>query len=341
MRPFFEPKSALTLVKIGPYTLANNLILAPMAGVTDRPFRQLCREYGAGLAVSEMVIADPSFWNTRKSRHRLDHEGEDAPISVQIAGGDADMLAQAARLNAEHGAQIIDINMGCPAKKVCNKAAGSALMKDEPLVQEILTAVVNAVDIPVTLKIRTGWDTEHKNALTIAKMAEDAGIQALAIHGRTRACAYKGHAEYETIRNVKEHLAIPVFANGDIVSPEKAKHVLDYTGADGLLIGRAAQGKPWIFEEISHFLATGKHLPERDLQVQHDIMLRHVSALHEFYGDMMGVRIARKHVAWYLQTRQNGKAFRKTFNIIESTQDQLKAINTYFEQAITQGEEAA
>lgn len=329
------------MVQIGPYKLSNNLVLAPMAGVTDRPFRQLCREFGAGLAVSEMVIADPSFWNTRKSRHRLDHEGEKAPISVQIAGGDAEMLATAAKLNADQGAQIIDINMGCPAKKVCNKAAGSALMKDEALVQEILTSVVSAVEIPVTLKIRTGWDQQNKNAETIARMAEDAGIQALAIHGRTRACAYKGEAEYDTIRRVKQSVSIPVFANGDITSPEKAKHVLDFTGADGLLIGRAAQGKPWIFEEIEHFLAKGTHLPARSLNEQKAIMLRHVSELHSFYGSVMGVRIARKHVAWYLQTRIDGKAFRKTFNTIESTIEQLEAITKFFEQSLTQGEQAA
>ena len=329
------------MVNIGPYSLKNNLILAPMAGVTDRPFRQLCRQYGAGLAVSEMVIADPSFWNTRKSKHRLDHEGEQAPISVQIAGGDAEMLANAARLNAEQGAQIIDINMGCPAKKVCNKAAGSALMKNEKLIEEILHSVVNAVDIPVTLKTRTGWDQVNKNALSIAKIAESAGIAALSIHGRTRACAYKGNAEYDTIRQVKQEISIPVFANGDITSPEKAKHVLDHTGADGLLIGRAAQGRPWIFEEIDHFLKTGTHLPERSTQAQLEIMLRHLRALHSFYGDVMGVRIARKHVAWYLQTRTDGKLFRKTFNTIEQQQEQLDAISYYFEHSMDQGEEAA
>jgi len=329
------------LINIGPHTLKNNLVLAPMAGVTDRPFRQLCREFGAGLAVSEMVIADPSFWGTRKSRQRLDHEGEAAPISVQIAGGDAEMLALSARLNADQGAEIIDINMGCPAKKVCNKVAGSALMKNEKLVGEILDSVVSAVSIPVTLKIRTGWDVENRNALTIAKMAEAAGIQALAIHGRTRACGYKGEAEYDTIKQVKESVSIPVFANGDITSPEKAKFVLDYTGADGLLIGRAAQGKPWIFEEIEHFLTTGSHMPERKLNEQQNILLRHVSALHEFYGEVMGVRIARKHVAWYLQTQPNGKAFRKIFNTIESTKEQLNTISNYFEQLVHQGEKAA
>lgn len=312
-----------------------------MAGVTDRPFRQLCRQQGAGLAVSEMVIADPSFWSTRKSKLRLDHEGEDAPISVQIAGGDADMLSLAAKLNQDRGAQIIDINMGCPAKKVCNKAAGSALMKDEALVAEILTAVVKAVDIPVTLKIRTGWAPEAKNALIIARMAQDAGIQALAIHGRTRACGYKGEAEYDTIKAVKSALSIPVFANGDITTPEKAKAVLDYTNADGLLIGRAAQGRPWIFDQINHFLATGTHKPELALQQQENIMLQHVAELHEFYGEVMGVRIARKHVAWYLQERRDGKAFRKTFNSIDSTKLQLQAIEAFFEQLLTRGEQAA
>ena len=252
----------LPTAKIGPYTLPNPLIVAPMAGVTDRPFRLLCRRMGAGLAVSEMVIADSKLWHTRKSQTRMNHEGEPGPRSVQIAGGDPEMLANAARLNAEFGAQIIDINMGCPAKKVCNKAAGSALMKDEALVRDILEAVVSAVDIPVTLKMRTGWDREHRNAPLIARMAEDAGIQALAIHGRTRADAYKGEAEYDTIADVKSRVSIPVFANGDINSPEQAQHVLKFTGADGLLIGRGAQGRPWIFREILHFLETGRHLAE-------------------------------------------------------------------------------
>ena len=285
-------------LKIGPYQLKNKLILAPMAGVTDRPFRQLCREQGAALAVSEMVIADPSFWKTRKSVHRLDHRGEDLPISVQIAGGDPEMLATAAKLNQDMGAQIIDINMGCPAKKVCNKAAGSALMKDEKLVQSILEAVVTAVDIPVTLKIRTGWDTDNKNALTIAKMAELSGIQALAIHGRTRSCAYKGQAEYTTIAEVKQHLGIPVFANGDIDSPEKALEVLNYTKADGLLIGRAAQGAPWIFDDINYYLEHGKRRPAKPLNEIEHIILNHLENLHDFYGEKMGHRIARKHIGW-------------------------------------------
>jgi tRNA-dihydrouridine synthase B len=288
-----------------------------------------------------MVIADPSFWSTRKSKHRLNHEGESAPISVQIAGGDAEMLAHSAKLNQDQGAQIIDINMGCPAKKVCNKAAGSALMRDEKLVGEILDAVVASVNIPVTLKIRTGWDPENRNALKIAKMAESSGIQALAVHGRTRACGYKGEAEYETIKQIKDAISIPVFANGDITSPEKAKFVLEHTKADGLLIGRAAQGRPWIFEEILYFLEHGTHLPEKGLPDQRDIMLQHVAELHEFYGDVMGVRIARKHVAWYLQTRADGKPFRKEFNYIDSTKQQLDAIKQFFERVTIRGDKAA
>lgn len=323
------------MLKIGPYQLKNRLILAPMAGVTDRPFRQLCREQGAALAVSEMVIADPSFWKTRKSMHRLDHEGEDLPISVQIAGGDPDMLATAAKLNQDMGAQIIDINMGCPAKKVCNKAAGSALMKDEKLVQAILEAVVSAVDIPVTLKIRTGWDTDNKNALNIAKMAEASGIQALAIHGRTRACAYKGLAEYDTIAHVKQRITIPVLANGDIDSPEKAFDVLRYTQADGLLIGRAAQGAPWIFDDIQHYLEHGKRRPVKPLAEIEQIILSHLHNLHEFYGDKMGHRIARKHIGWYLKANSSHADFIKEFNRIESPEVQVSAIKTEFERQKT------
>jgi tRNA-dihydrouridine synthase B len=329
------------LLKIGPYQLKNKLILAPMAGVTDRPFRQLCRNYGAAMAVSEMVIADPSFWKTQKSIHRLDHQGEHTPISVQIAGADPEMLATAAKLNQDMGAQIIDINMGCPAKKVCNKAAGSALMKDEALVASILESVVSAVDIPVTLKIRTGWDTENRNALAIAQIAELSGIQALAIHGRTRYCAYRGDAEYETIANVKRHINIPVLANGDITTPEKAAYVLDKTKADGLLIGRAAQGRPWIFDDINHYLEHGQTRPERAQIEIRNILLKHVSQLHEFYGDLMGLRIARKHVAWYMKTQNNHQAFRQEFNKIESTKNQLKVINDYFKQNTNQGDKAA
>ncbi|WP_166263338.1 tRNA dihydrouridine synthase DusB [Marinobacter caseinilyticus] len=320
----------LPTAKIGPYTLPNPLIAAPMAGVTDRPFRLLCRRLGAGLAVSEMVIADSSLWHTRKSRLRLDHTGEPEPRSVQIAGGDPDMLANAARVNAAHGAQIIDINMGCPAKKVCNKAAGSALMKDEGLVREILAAVVAAVDVPVTLKMRTGWDSEHRNAPLIARMAEDAGIQALAIHGRTRSDAYKGDAEYDTIAMVKSQVSIPVFANGDITSPQTARQVLDHTGADGLLIGRGAQGSPWIFREILHFLKTGEVMTPPALEEVEQILTEHLTALHEFYGDLMGVRIARKHVGWYLQSHDENKQYRKRFNAIDCAQEQQDSIQQYF-----------
>ncbi len=321
----------LPTAKIGPYTLPNPLIVAPMAGVTDRPFRLLCRRLGAGLAVSEMVIADSSLWHTRKSRLRLDHTGEPEPRSVQIAGGDPEMLANAARFNAAHGAQIIDINMGCPAKKVCNKAAGSALMKDESLVREILMVVVAAVDVPVTLKMRTGWDSDHRNAPLIARMAEDAGIQALAIHGRTRADAYRGEAEYDTIATVKSQVGIPVFANGDITSPQEAARVLKYTGADGLLIGRAAQGSPWIFREILHFLKTGQVLISPVLEEVEQILIEHLLALHDFYGERMGVRIARKHVGWYLQSHDEGNQFRKRFNAIENAREQQDEIQRYFE----------
>ena len=317
------------MVKIGSYTLASPVILAPMAGVTDRPFRQLCRELGAGLVVSEMVTSDVSLWNTRKSRLRMDHTGEEEPRSVQIAGGDPEMLAEAARLNAEHGAQIIDINMGCPAKKVCNKAAGSALLKDEKLVSEILEAVVGAVDIPVTLKIRTGWNPENRNGVTIARIAEDAGITALAVHGRTRADAYKGNAEYDTIADIKQAISIPVFANGDITSPEKARYVMDYTGADAVMIGRGAQGRPWIFKQISHYLATGEQLPEPEDLTKYEILSRHLNALYAFYGELMGVRIARKHVNWYLGTQESGSHFRRYFNQLDQPEAQQAAIRSF------------
>ncbi|GGC62953.1 tRNA dihydrouridine synthase DusB [Marinobacter halophilus] len=320
----------LPTAKIGPYTLPNPLIVAPMAGVTDRPFRLLCRRMGAGLAVSEMVIADSKLWHTRKSRTRMNHQGEPEPRSVQIAGGDPQMLADAARQNAEFGAQIIDINMGCPAKKVCNKAAGSALMKDEELVREILEAVVNAVDIPVTLKMRTGWDRDHRNATVIARMAEDAGIQAIAVHGRTRADKYNGDAEYDTIAEVKASVGIPVFANGDITSPEKARQVLEHTGADGLLIGRGAQGRPWIFREILHYLQTGQYLPAPPLNEVEQILTEHLAELHSFYGEKMGVRIARKHVGWYLQSHDQSKQFRQRFNAIEDALEQKDRIEQYF-----------
>ena len=317
-------------MQIGPYRIQPRVVLAPMAGVTDKPFRQLCKRLGAGLAVSEMTTSDPRFWTTRKSLHRMDHAGEPDPVSVQIAGTVPAVMADAARHNVDEGAQIIDINMGCPAKKVCNKAAGSALMKDEGLVTEILAAVVGAVDVPVTLKIRTGWDHDNKNGLTVARIAEQEGIAALAVHGRTRADLYTGEAEYDTIAAIKQAVSIPVFANGDITSPEKARQVLAHTGADALLIGRAAQGRPWIFREINHFLETGEHLPEPGLQEVERILLDHLSALHAFYGDEMGVRIARKHVGWYLATLPGAREFRAQFNRLDSTHAQCADVREFF-----------
>jgi tRNA-dihydrouridine synthase B len=318
------------VIRIGPYPLANNVILAPMAGVTDLPFRQLCRKLGAGLVVSEMVTSDVRLWNSRKSRNRLDHTGEQEPRSVQIAGGDPQMMAQAARMNEQLGAQIIDINMGCPAKKVCNKAAGSALMRDERLVADILAAVVEAVNLPVTLKIRTGWCDEQRNGLTIARIAEESGIQALAVHGRTRNQLYTGHAEYDTIAEIKQQVGIPVCANGDIDSPHKARAVLEHTGADAVMIGRAAQGRPWIFNEINHFLAHGELLEPPTLHWQRSTLLEHLDALHGFYGDHQGVRIARKHVGWYLQTLPGAEDFRRSFNRVECPSQQRQNIENFF-----------
>ncbi len=315
---------------IGPFTLPNPVVLAPMAGVTDRPFRQLCRRLGAGLVVGEMVSANPDLRNTRKSQLRLDHAGEPEPVAVQIVGGDPQTLAEGAAFNVANGAQLIDINMGCPAKKVCNKAAGSALLKDEGLVKEILQAVVAAVDVPVSLKIRTGWDPEHRNGPLIARLAEEAGIVSLAVHGRTRACGYRDTVEYDTIRQIKQSVGIPVFANGDITSARKAAAVMEYTGADGVLIGRAAQGQPWIFREVAHYLATGEELPAPDLDEIEQILLSHLEALYSFYGDYLGLRIARKHVGWYLQRQQTDKEFRSRFNRLESTADQQQAVREWF-----------
>jgi tRNA-dihydrouridine synthase B len=331
----------MSALRIGPYTLPNPLILAPMAGVTDQPFRQLCKRMGAGLVVSEMVTSDVRLWNTRKSSLRMVHSGDPEPRSVQIAGGDPEMLAEAARRNVEMGAQIIDINMGCPAKKVCNKAAGSALLKDESLVREILQAVVAAVDVPVTLKIRTGWDRQNKNGIQVAKIAEDAGIVALAVHGRTRADLYMGEAEYDTIAAIKQAVSIPVFANGDIDSPLKAKMVLAATGVDGLLIGRAAQGRPWIFREIEHYLRTGEYLPAPSLLEVEQILLGHLTALHAFYGDVMGVRIARKHVSWYLATLPGAREFRAHFNRLDSTDAQCANVREFFSERNNNGEGVA
>ena len=318
-------------MRIGPHAIEPKLVLAPMAGVTDKPFRQLCKRLGAGLAVSEMTTSDPRFWNTRKSRTRMDHDGEPDPVSVQIAGTVPEVMAEAAKYNAGHGAQIIDINMGCPAKKVCNAWAGSALMRDEALVGRIVGAVVRAVDVPVTLKIRTGWDAAHRNALAIARIAQDCGIAALAVHGRTRDQHYAGLAEYDTIAAIKAELSIPVIANGDIDSPRKALAVLRHTGADAVMVGRAAQGRPWIFREIAHFLATGETLPEPSLAEVRDLLLGHLHALHDFYGAPAGVRIARKHLGWYAKDRPENAAFRSVVNRAETAEAQLRLTNDYFD----------
>lgn len=322
-------------MQIGPYRIEPNVVLAPMAGVTDKPFRQLCKRLGAGLAMSEMTISDPRFWQTEKSLRRMDHDGEPAPVGVQIAGTEPAMLADAARYNVDHGAQIIDINMGCPAKKVCNAWAGSALMQDEALVARILDAVVRAVDVPVTLKIRTGWCADHRNAPTIARIAEDAGIAALAVHGRTRDQHYTGTAEYDTIAAIKAALSIPVLANGDIDSPDKALAVLRHTGVDAVMVGRAAQGRPWIFREIAHFLATGEHLPPPTLEEIRDILLGHLDALHAFYGEVSGVRIARKHLGWYAKDRPENAAFRSVVNRAETAEAQIALTRNYFDALIT------
>jgi len=318
-------------MQLGSFTLSPNVVLAPMAGVTDKPFRMLCKRLGAGLCVSEMTISNPKLWHTSKSRHRMDHAGEPDPISVQIAGTVPEVLAEAARYNVDHGAQIIDINMGCPAKKVCNTWAGSALMRDEALVARILSAVVEAVDVPVTLKIRTGWDSEHRNALAIARIAQDSGISALAVHGRTRDQHYTGVAEYDTIAAVKAALSIPVLANGDVDSPEKAAFVLRYTGADAVMVGRAAQGRPWIFREIAHYLATGELLPEPGVDEVRDVLLGHLAHLHDFYGEVAGVRIARKHLGWYAKDRPENAAFRAVVNRAQSAQEQVRLTRDYFD----------
>ncbi|WP_087717961.1 tRNA dihydrouridine synthase DusB [Salinicola salarius] len=330
MRDLVSPQTDRPLPRIGHHTLPNRVILAPMAGVTDRPFRQLCRELGAGLVVSEMVTSDSRLWHTRKSRQRMIHRGEPGPRSVQIAGGDPQMLAEAARLNAEAGAEIVDINMGCPAKKVCNKAAGSALLRDEKLVAEILDAVVAAVDIPVTLKIRTGWCAESRNGERVARLAEDAGIAALAVHGRTREQRYTGTAEYDTIAAIKQQVSIPVFANGDITTPQRAAEVLAYTGADAVMIGRGAQGNPWLFREIEHYLRTGReHAPPSAEEIA-TTMQRHLRALHEHYGDYLGVRVARKHVGWYLAARDPGREHRARFNRLEQATQQFEFLHELF-----------
>ena len=308
-----------------------------MAGVTDRPFRQLCKQLGAGYAVSEMAASNPKLWHSEKTSRRINHDGEMEPKAVQIAGADPAMLAESAKFNVDRGAQIIDINMGCPVKKVCNSWCGSALLQHESLVAEILEAVVGAVDVPVTLKFRTGWDRANKNALVIAKLAEQSGIAMLTLHGRTRADGYSGHAEYDTIAAVKAAVSIPVVANGDITSPDKAKMVLDVTGADAIMVGRAAQGRPWIFREIDHFLRTGTYLPAPEVTEVVHLMDEHLQAHYAFYGEYLGVRTARKHIGWYVKDLQGGEAFRKRMNLLEDCQLQLQAVREFFESQLEYG----
>ena len=320
-------------MRIGPYSIDPPIALAPMAGVTDKPFRRLCKKLGAGLAVSEMTTSDSRLWTTRKSLRRMDHAGEADPVSVQIAGYDPAMLAEAARYNVDHGAQIIDINMGCPAKKVCNVYSGSALLQDEALVARILEATVKAVDVPVTLKIRTGWNRDNRNGVHIARIAQDCGIAALAVHGRTRADLYNGEAEYETIAAIRAAVSIPVFANGDIDTPQKARAVLDYTRCDGLLIGRAAQGRPWIFREIAHYLATGKMLAPPSADEISSILIEHLENLYAFYGEQEGVRIAHKHLGWYAKDREENASFRAIVNRAETANEQLRLTREYFAEA--------
>ena len=318
-------------MRIGPYDLASPFVLAPMAGVTDTPFRKLCRRFGAGMTTSEMTTADTSLWQTAKSRHRLDLDLDAEPVAVQIAGSEPDQLATAARACVERGAQIIDINMGCPAKKVCKRLAGSALLRDEKLVEDILTTVVTAVDVPVTLKIRTGWDPENKNGVEIARIAEQCGVQALAIHGRTRACRYRGQAEYDTIAHIKETISIPVIANGDITSIEKSLEVLRLTNADGLMIGRGAQGRPWIFQELMNGLQNRSVLTPLAKNQLRDIMLGHLEDMHRFYGESTGIRVARKHLTWYCQRLVNADEFRYEVVRVRSAEEQIELTRKYFD----------
>ncbi len=328
-------------MRIGPYNINNNLCLAPMAGVTDRPFRILCKRFGAGLTVSEMVSSNTTLWGHRKTLRRLDHRGEEGPITVQIVGADPRTMAEAARINVAHGAQIVDINMGCPAKKVCKVAAGSALLRDERLVGRILDRVVAAVDVPVTLKMRTGWDPQHRNGVEIARLAEQAGIQAIAVHGRTRACGYSGLADYDTIRAIKAAVDIPVIANGDIDGPRKAKEVLSQTGADALMIGRAARGRPWIFGQIRHYLKHGEQLPAPNTEQVREILLEHLAALYEFYGRDLGARVARKHIAWYSRGYRDGAGLRRAINQADTLQKQLTLIGAFFDRVADKQEDFA
>lgn len=318
------------MLQIGHYILNNRLILAPMAGITDRPFRNICRRLGAGLAVSEMVSSNSLLWGSVKTQRRADHHGEQSPSVVQILGADPKLMADAARYNVEHGAEIIDINMGCPAKKVCNVRSGAALLRDEQLVAQILQAVVTAVAVPVTLKIRTGWDQHHRNGVKIAQLAEEHGIKALAVHGRTRACGYSGSAEYDTIRAIKNAVTIPVIANGDIRSPEQAKMVLDYTDADGVMIGRAAQGQPWIFREIQQFLTTGEKLAAPNSNEIISIIFEHLEQLYSFYGATTGSLIARKHLSWYIKGQPGAANYRVVINRTTNIDQQFQIIRDYF-----------
>ena len=319
------------MLRIGPYSLKNRLVVAPMAGVTDRPFRKLCRQFGAGYAVSEMVASKPEFWETPKSMRRMNHDGEDAPVAVQIAGNDPAVMAEAARFNVSRGAQIIDINMGCPKKKVCKADAGSALLRDEALVARILEAVVNAVDVPVTLKTRTGWSVESRNAVRIAQIAESAGIQALTMHGRTRACGFNdGTIDYDSIKAVKAAVSIPVIANGDIDSPAKARAVLAYTGADAVMIGRAAQGRPWIFRDTLHYFEHGEVPDFPQVAEVSSLMQSHLEDHYTLYGDDVGVRSARKHIGWYTDGLPGGQAFRDQLNVLTEASAQLDAVRSYF-----------
>lgn len=328
-------------MKIGPWQLPNPVFVAPMAGVTDRPFRQLCKRLGAGYAVSEMAASNPKLWDSVKTSRRLNHDGEINPIAVQIAGADPEMMAQAAVFNIGKGAKIIDINMGCPVKKVCSVASGSALLRHENLVVEILQAVVKACQpfaVPVTLKTRTGWDRTHKNAVRIAQLAQDIGISALTLHGRTRADLYTGEAEYDTIKQVKQTLEIPVIANGDIDSPSKAKFVLDYTGADAVMVGRAAQGNPWIFQQINHYLETGEQLAPPDYAHMQEILLGHLHEHYQFYGEHTGVRSARKHIAWYVSHLPQAQEFIDAMNRINTSAEQYALVENWFSQLIEQHE---
>jgi tRNA-dihydrouridine synthase B len=329
-------------MRIGPYLLQQRVILAPMAGVTDRPFRQLCTSMGAGMAVSEMVSCNSLLWGSAKTQRRIDHAGESEPRSVQIVGADPRLMAEAARYNVDQGAQVIDVNMGCPAKKVCNVAAGSALMKNEELIADILTAVVRAVAVPVTLKIRTGWDPQHRNGVRVARIAQESGVQALAVHGRTRACGFAdGTAEYDTIAQIKQAVSIPIIANGDIRTPEHAAFVLRHTQADAVMIGRAAQGRPWIFREIGHFLATGERLPDPSVSHVRDTLIGHLHNLYAFYGEYSGVRVARKHIAWYSKGHARGATFRQLINHVENAEQQLAFTHEFFDRLAQDQELAA